>query len=553
MKDSEKNGISDPEDLYIKSDYNLEIRDFSLAVRTAISDNNEFRKLIKTESLKMFDGDYDILLSNIVDKKIEPVTEDQKSVDKDFNVRDLLENCYNSSRTTSGLKDSKSIIDDLITKYPYLQISVPVNAEKWNDETYIPVITFLPEEYNDLTTSELTGYTSEGKTIAVDAVTLPEEPVIVISMNERISLIIDPVGIITPPNPYNLTGTLTESGIRITWQMPDTTDSNNTDGYYVYRKSASDATYLKISTISGSYNRSYDDNNVESAKVYSYFVVSYNDSEVSYPSNYLTMTAPLFPNPVTSFDAIQNAKYEIELRWQNDNSQYIKETRLYKYVVGITSGYQLLHSFSSVQHDYFDRDITPGKKIIYKVTHVTSLGESNPRYDFVQAPFRDVSQESPVYIKKIKFTDWRIERWPAGKPEFYITVSNVDPVNKSPFKVQDQINCEFSSRSSTSQTFYGVKVLGWQPGFWYDMLTFTAVEYDRPSGELKLKIGVGYNLKDSTKIGTLKTSGSAEYIITFQDKGEECGNSYIDYFDSPETWLEFPNYGVKILISETDK
>jgi hypothetical protein len=289
-----------------------------------------------------------------------------------------------------------------------------------------------------------------------------------------------------------------------------------------------------------------------SERTYSYYVTAFYESEISSPSNYLTIKAPPLPKPVLSFDAIQHAKNEVELRWQNDYSQYIMETKLYKHVVGVTPDYVLLKSFTSSQHDYFDTDINIGRKIIYKAVHVTSLGESNPKYDFIQAPYRDISQKSPVYIKQIKFTDWKIEGWLAGKPEFYITVTNVEPVNKNPFKIQDQINCMFSKRTRTSQVFTGVKVLDWQPGFWYDMLTFTGLEYDRPSGELTLKIGVGFNAKDTLKLGFLNASAGIEYEITFQNKGEQCGNSYLDYFDNPETWLLFPNYGVQILVSESD-
>jgi len=84
------------------------------------------------------------------------------------------------------------------------------------------------------------------------------------------------------------------------------------------------------------------------------------------------------------------------------------------------------------------------------------------------------------------------------------------------------------------------------------MLTFTAVEYDRPSGKLTLTIGVGYNMKDTLKLGFLQGNAGIEYPIVFEDKGEQCGNSYFDYFANPETWLVFPNYGVQIRLSETD-
>ncbi len=335
------------------------------------------------------------------------------------------------------------------------------------------------------------------------------------------------------------------------WEMPSTTAPLNTTGYYIYRKNSGSSSYSRIKTVPGAYNRSFDDNTVEASRSYSYYVIAYYQVETSSPSNYITITAPNYPKPVLSFDAIQNSKNEIELRWQNDHSQYILETKISKHVVGVTSGYQFFKSFTANEQDYFDHDVTVGKKVVYKINHVTSLGESNAKYDFVQVPYRDISQNSPVYIKKIKFSDWRIERWPAGKPEFYVTVTNVDAGGKTPYTVQDQIDCQFSSRSSTSQVFTGKKVIDWKPGFWFDMLTFTAIEYDRSWGKLTLKASVGYNLKDADKKG-LQASAAADYEITFEDKGEKCGNSYLNYFDNPEQWLVFPNYGVQILVSESD-
>ncbi len=248
---------------------------------------------------------------------------------------------------------------------------------------------------------------------------------------------------------------------------------------------------------------------------------------------------------------IQNTKDEIELRWQNDHSQYILKTDISKHVVGITNGYKFLKSFTANQQDYFDHDVIAGKKVVYKINHVTSLGESNAKYDFVHVPYRDISKNSPVYIKQIKFTDWKIERWPAGKPEFYIIVTNVDAGGKTPYKVQEDIDCQFSSRNNTSQVFNGKKVIDWKPGFWFDMLSFYVVEYDRSLGKLDITASVGYNSKNQDSTG-LNAAGKVDFKCTIQDKGQKCGNAYLNYYDNPEVWLEFPNYGVKVLVSESD-
>ena len=547
----ENDNILVTEELFQDNEYNTDFSDFAKAVSKALNTNPSFRKVVKEEALLMIDGDYDVILKRVISKKVAaPVT--LKSANVNYTVKDLLEDSYSTSGQLNLKSASTSIIDELSNKYPDMQIAVPVHAEDWDEENYIPTVTFLPLEYDDATTTTITGYDSQGNIVPIDIINEPSKPVIVISENERmIDIEQDPDYPIVPSTPTNLSGTQTESGIRLTWEMPSGTKPFNTTGYYVYRKSAGTSSYTRIKTVGGAYNRSYDDNNVEAGRSYSYYVMAYYQGENSSPSNYITLTAPNYPKPVLSFDAIQNSKNEIELRWQNDHSQYILETKVSKHVIGVTSGYQFLKSFTANEQDYFDNNVTVGKKVVYKINHVTSFGESNAKYDFVQVPYRDISQKSPVYIKKIKFSDWKIERWPAGKPEFYITVTNVDAGGKTPYKVQDEINCQFSSRSSTSQVFTGKKVLDWKPGFWFDMLSFYVVEYDRSWGKLHITASVGYNTKnqDST---AFNTPGKVAYSYTIQDKGEKCGNSYLNYYDNPETWLEFPNYGVKVLVSESD-
>lgn len=547
----ENDNILVVEELFQDNEYNTDFSDFAKAVSNALNTSSDFRKLVKNEALLMVDGDYDVILKRVINKKVTaPST--LKSAKVNYTVKDLLEDSYLISGQLDLKSTSTSIIDELSNKYPDLQIAVPVHAEDWDEENYIPTVTFLPLEYDDATTTTITGYDSQGNIVPIDVINEPSKPVIVISENERlIDLEPDPDYPIVPSTPTNLSGIQTESGIRLTWGMPSGTKPFNTTGYYIYRKSAGTSTYAMISTVEGAYERSYDDNNIEASRSYSYYVMAYNQGETSSPSNYITVIAPNYPKPVLSFDAIQNAKNEIELRWQNDHSQYILETRISKHVVGVTNGYQFLKSFTANEQDYFDHDVTVGKKVVYKINHVTSLGESNAKYDFIHVPYRDISQNSPVYIKQIKFNDWEIERWPAGKPEFYVTVTNVDAGGKTPYKVQEDIDCQFSSRSSTSQVFTGKKVIDWKPGFWFDMLSFYVVEYDRSWGKLDITASVGYNSKNQDSTG-FKTSGKVAYSYTIENKGEKCGNSYLNYYDDPEVWLEFPNYGVEVLVSESD-
>ena len=46
-------------------------------------------------------------------------------------------------------KSSGSFIADLQNQYPNMQISVPVHAEDWDVENYIPTVVFVPEEFSE--------------------------------------------------------------------------------------------------------------------------------------------------------------------------------------------------------------------------------------------------------------------------------------------------------------------------------------------------------------------------------------------------------------------
>lgn len=52
------------------NEYNNDLNEFAKAVNNAINSNIEFRKLIKEEAIKKFDGDYDVLLSHIINRNI---------------------------------------------------------------------------------------------------------------------------------------------------------------------------------------------------------------------------------------------------------------------------------------------------------------------------------------------------------------------------------------------------------------------------------------------------------------------------------------------------
>ncbi|WP_158552691.1 DUF3103 family protein [Spirosoma telluris] len=128
---------------------------------------SEVRKFIKKEALKKFDGDYDILFSTIVNQSI-----NSRKV-KDV-LRDMDNEPFNS--------------DEVISKLPLINIAVPVGIEKWQEESFTPVVVAFPDIQDESKLDRVKAYNSEGKEIWLNTKDLPDEPIVVVSLNERMIL-----------------------------------------------------------------------------------------------------------------------------------------------------------------------------------------------------------------------------------------------------------------------------------------------------------------------------------------------------------------------------
>ena len=242
--------------LYAKTEYNIDMRDFAMVVNKAIKSNKSFRKLVREEALKKVDGDYDIILSKVMEKQVthnddESGINPQNKIKSNFTLRDLLEDTYldlGKENKLQGIKAKQmmkslgtrqnasavqqTLIEELIEDYPNLQISVPFHAEYLEDENYIPPVVFLPEEYDEKNTKSLPAI-KDGNFYEQDAQNIPDDAFLVLDINERVQVLHENV---TPPTPLAFSGTINDFGISLSWTMPNETNETNTTGYKIYRK-----------------------------------------------------------------------------------------------------------------------------------------------------------------------------------------------------------------------------------------------------------------------------------------------------------------------------
>ena len=579
----------DPETLYAKTDFNLDMRDFAMAVNEAINANKSFRDLIKVEVNKKFDGDFNVLLTQIADTKVDnyELNENGTIMRAPGNVlvRDLLNSSFqqvkekaidkgNVSLSERYKAPGQSLVDRLTEQYPELQIAVPFLEEQLEDENYIPPVVFLPEEYDETATEFLPIIRKDSIYVIPAKVFPPDSACFVISRNERRSIHEAP-NTAPPPAPISLAGQLTDFGIALSWTMPTETTEDNTYGYKIYRK-IDNGNYNLIYTNISYNNRSYIDGNLEFNKIYYYYVVAYNDfgaSSAAYCNNGVGIVVSTRPNAATAFDVNPIGPNSVRFRWNFGNSDNNGALKLYKRDY-YSEEYK--NPFYTAQlpvngDEYVVNNVPKGAQLEYRIERTTPIGTSAPKYDLLYMPYRDVSKKSSVYIKRLKFDNVsKIESW-RGAPEYIIKGWRTKKDGTNLTTVE-----EFSKRidctSKKDNTWYNANALvmsDWQPGFdggtWYDVLTFYAIEYDDDgswdniahSAQSASKIFTAFNAGSSgsgnSGSGSSKVAPAvvAAVIIAVvevavniskwvKSKDEKIGYFYLNYFDKPNKTVTIP-------------
>lgn len=165
-------------DAEIKKDF----EEFALMLSESL-DNNNIVDYIYKESSKKFDGDYDILLAKDFSENNLSKSGDGKKI----NLKTLLSANLVSKNTSSKEKGLESYFDELLEKYPTLQISVPnletysSNKLKKGQRRESPLVAYAYNEDKSITAYDRFGNSQE---LTNDEV--PERPVIVISESERV-------------------------------------------------------------------------------------------------------------------------------------------------------------------------------------------------------------------------------------------------------------------------------------------------------------------------------------------------------------------------------
>lgn len=148
----------------------IEAEEFAKLLASAINEK-DIRKFIKDEANKKFDGDFDILVSKVMDSKIGKVSFKEKV----------------EQSSSLGTSKGKEVFQNAI-KNPKLNISIPIKIENW-DESKQQLLVAVAVGYIDGETEFVKAYDCKGRLYLLDAKTEPNVPVIVVGNNERMNCI----------------------------------------------------------------------------------------------------------------------------------------------------------------------------------------------------------------------------------------------------------------------------------------------------------------------------------------------------------------------------
>jgi len=567
-------------EMYAPTEYNLNMRNFALVVNEAMQ-SEHFRSIIRDVANEQIDGDFDVLISTVLDR---PVSHDGESVP----MRMFFNKCLLRLQEKEEIVRAFSL-ENLYEKYPALQISIPVNIEQLSDRSVIPPVAFLTEEYVEGSLPILYAFKGSER-VVIDGIEVPTFAVACVGLCERMycygKFCCDPnidglCGATTyVPDPQNLRGATCADGISLVWDKAIDANATNTDGYCVYRKGYTAVdTFLCIACLHGVDNTDYIDIDCDANHRYFYYVkavkrVSCVDVSTTPPtvrngvgssnaSNHIAVDAPPRPNAPLSLKVKQSTLNDVSLMWTLDNSQAIGSVKVHK-TPESGAGFNVMATYGSNVYSCLDNNIAAyrGRAIEYGIQTVAGANLSNIVYDFTHISYRDPEGSSNVKIDKIEVTDRAMEPWGMGPPEFRIIVMGYDRATNKSCNLSDVIYCDFKNtlkgwwNNARTQTF-NKQLYEWRRDAYsenYEIITIHIQEVDYVKmkklglkGSIGAKGGIGIN--DTSKDPSpypFSAGVTADFALEgevefFKDKN--MGWKRMFYFENPKQTFKYDAIG----------
>ena len=266
-------------------------------ILAASMENPEVRDVIKKGTQLKFDGDYDILTKTLHEIELR----ESKSTVK----KALMSNNVVTRASERGLPESiETLVEKIQTQFPNLQVSVPILCDECDTDNYVPLVAFLPYDYDEHTASEIEAFDTQGNSYMLSLDIEPEQPVVVVSISERVDRdgtlknkdsiyadlgevnVPDTKATLLPPSDIYLFHSGAET-LELEWSA----DLSDKTGYTVYRKSENENDYSCIANLPANHNY-YIDSDVNAGVKYNYKVRTVNnEGESAYSTTISTFAS----------------------------------------------------------------------------------------------------------------------------------------------------------------------------------------------------------------------------------------------------------------------
>ncbi|NCB67852.1 MAG: hypothetical protein EOM47_03285 [Bacteroidia bacterium] len=568
-----------------------------------VTNDDQFLKILVNSIESPEDGNSEeILLSKFNQKTINENSEPIK-------IGKYLAKCLKNKSINNRLKtrseniDYEHFIDSLITIYPNLVISIPVNIEKISMGIK-PHILYIPEEFKDCEYDSIQAINPLGEIEMLSLKEEPKFPVIVIKMQEGVAGESLKNDIKQKSKDENtdivLTTTTNDAGVNITWIKDNEIQSYK---LYRYRRTVLNGTdnenFEFIRSFTNNDNSNYLDF-VQYSTIPKNTYYSLYKMEVTYNSGY----SGIFYS--TSNDILSNVRMDnveslgnkiIKIDWTKISNDKLIGYNIYR-TSSVTSeknssnnvwenGWVLCNNTILAPHlasynDYDPNKIT-GKAYFYRVLPRTYSKEQD--WNFIASNNQEAAKYVKVaicsdrsdnfqlmatHIKTRKISE--LESWILGRPEFDFAVygyTSLDSTftSKNPKKIG-----EFSLRDIKSSKYdegfviNKTMLLKWENDLNMEIISVVGVEKDNDAGSWD---AVAFTLKDIgveliQRVVKVK-SGVDISILTdklkFRAGDRYAGGAYIIHSGKENVTLnldqgrgtdgQLPRGGVQIRISNT--
>lgn len=127
-------------------------------------ESGDVRELIKREVGRKFDGDFEVLYRDLANARLPDGS---------------------TLRLRLASPDTLEALDRQANALPQLQVAVPVHYQEWNEKAAAPLVAYVPTAIAEADLKEVRAFDAKGGLHLLDAANPPDDPVVVIGLNER--------------------------------------------------------------------------------------------------------------------------------------------------------------------------------------------------------------------------------------------------------------------------------------------------------------------------------------------------------------------------------